>query len=138
MARVSRKGGRNYRRTTPEELAQGKRDTIWLTAFGEEMPLNVWADDPRSRVDRITLQNRVVKLGWDPEEALTAPPGSIEPWIIHSVEAFGEAKSLAEWARDPRCRVDYNTLYRRIVQYGRPWPAERAITTPASKRNRRR
>lgn len=42
--------------------------------------------------------------------------------------AFGETKSAAEWARDPRCLVCYNTLKSRINN-GR-WDQEKAISVP--------
>ena len=42
--------------------------------------------------------------------------------------AFGERKTVAEWSRDPRCAVRYDTLYTRIHKYG--WDAERAIAMP--------
>jgi hypothetical protein len=46
-----------------------------------------------------------------------------------AVMAFGENKSIAEWARDPRCVVSYDTLLRRVRNYG--WNLEDAITEPA-------
>lgn len=47
------------------------------------------------------------------------------------VEAFGEAKSVPEWADDPRCTVSYATLRERLR---RDWPAEQAIITPPLRR----
>ena len=46
--------------------------------------------------------------------------------------AFGETKSFADWAADPRCVVKYVTLSQRIRAYG--WQTEAALTTPAAKR----
>lgn len=43
------------------------------------------------------------------------------------VSAFGEEKSLSAWARDPRCRVSYHTLYARIARAD--WEPELAIET---------
>lgn len=45
------------------------------------------------------------------------------------VQAFGEEKTLALWAEDQRCVVDYNTLRYRVLYYG--WSSEEAITTPS-------
>lgn len=45
------------------------------------------------------------------------------------ITAFGETKSLAEWAEDKRCAVSYPTLSARIGVYG--WDTEQAIVTPA-------
>ncbi|MFI6464531.1 GntR family transcriptional regulator [Streptomyces sp. NPDC050538] len=42
--------------------------------------------------------------------------------------AFGENKTLSQWATDPRCRVKFGRLYSRIRTGG--WDVERAITTP--------
>lgn len=49
------------------------------------------------------------------------------------ITAFGETKTMAEWARDPRCAVDYAALYLRIVRRG--WDSERALTAPQIKNN---
>jgi hypothetical protein len=38
--------------------------------------------------------------------------------------AFGEVKSLAEWAEDVRCKVKYYTLLNRLMN---GWDAERAL-----------
>jgi len=45
------------------------------------------------------------------------------------VPAFGESKTIPEWAADPRCAVRAVTLRQRIKSYG--WSVEKAITTPA-------
>lgn len=44
------------------------------------------------------------------------------------VSAFGDRKTLSEWARDSRCVVAYKCLHDRIVRLG--WNAERALTKP--------
>jgi len=41
------------------------------------------------------------------------------------IEAFGQRKSMAEWAEDERCAVQYHTLVRRIK---RGWSVEDAIS----------
>lgn len=43
-------------------------------------------------------------------------------------EAFGETKSIADWAEDHRCKVNYRTLRARISDYG--WSIEEAVATP--------
>jgi hypothetical protein len=45
------------------------------------------------------------------------------------LEAFGETKSVVDWARDARSRVAANTIYARIRS---KWEPEEAITTPPS------
>ncbi|MDV9168612.1 GntR family transcriptional regulator [Streptomyces sp. W16] len=42
--------------------------------------------------------------------------------------AFGENKTLSQWAADSRCRVKFGRLFGRIHTGG--WDVERAITTP--------
>ena len=42
--------------------------------------------------------------------------------------AFGETKTMAEWAADPRCAVNVSTIYRRLA---RGWDFERSIATVA-------
>jgi len=45
----------------------------------------------------------------------------------HLGTAFGEIKTLAQWSKDERCVVGYNTLRDRIGTCG--WDTERALTT---------
>lgn len=42
--------------------------------------------------------------------------------------AFGKRQPIMSWSKDPRCRVEYQTLYTRIAKLG--WSPELAITTP--------
>lgn len=49
----------------------------------------------------------------------------------HIIEAFGEAKCLAEWVEDERCVVNYSILVARINRY--KWKIEDAITKPTIK-----
>jgi len=51
------------------------------------------------------------------------------PRQAHSlIAAFGERKSITEWQRDPRCRIDRASLSHRIY---RGYPPEQAISLPA-------
>jgi hypothetical protein len=43
------------------------------------------------------------------------------------ITAFGETKIISEWAKDPRCKVKYQTLYMRIARGMDP---EKALATP--------
>ena len=52
--------------------------------------------------------------GIDIELALTSPSGLDEKLF----EAFGEKKTLSEWARDPRCKCTYDTLWYRVNRAG--------------------
>ena len=46
--------------------------------------------------------------------------------------AFGETKTMSEWADDPICAVMYSTLRQRI--YKSRWPHEKSITEPSRRR----
>jgi hypothetical protein len=50
------------------------------------------------------------------------------------ISAFGEAKQISTWHDDPRCRVTYRTLWRRLAA---GWPPEQAISTPSQARGPR-
>lgn len=39
------------------------------------------------------------------------------------IECFGEEKTIAEWARDERCVVNYNVLQKRLQDGVAPWAA---------------
>jgi hypothetical protein len=67
-------------------------------------------------------------------------------WVTHStqqrntdsnlapIEAFGEMKTPIEWSEDPRCKVPYHLLWRRLAA---GWPAETSIVTPSQHRKKR-
>lgn len=48
------------------------------------------------------------------------------------IEAFGETKSMSDWARDWRCAVSYYALRQRVTQAA--WPPEAAISAPPNTR----
>lgn len=50
----------------------------------------------------------------------------------HFVEIFGERKTIAEWSKDVRCVVNYETFAARIK---RDWNPFVALTKPKQKRN---
>jgi hypothetical protein len=50
------------------------------------------------------------------------------------IEAWGEEKSIAAWARDARCSIDARLLRTRLRELG--WEPERAISEPAADRTR--
>ncbi len=63
----------NCRWVTPKQSADNRRNTIWITAFGEYKTLQNWVEDPRCKIKRSALQMRIKKLGWLPEMAITVP-----------------------------------------------------------------
>lgn len=121
--------------TTPVRWSLGLYE-----AFGESKTLADWARDPRAAAAFATLEARI-DLGWDFVDALVtppkrsgkqgAPPGKSAPPARHApsgtqetVEAFGEHKTLREWAADKRCRANYRLLRDRLLK---GWPVERAL-----------
>jgi hypothetical protein len=50
--------------------------------------------------------------------------------VVRAVTAFGETKSIAEWAEDSRCAVRYGTLVGRLAK---GWSPEDAIALPVQK-----
>lgn len=122
--------------TTPERgkppvLVQG----TFLEAFGERKNVRQWSLDERCVVGLGTLAGRLER-GWDLERAMTTSPlgadyskGVSRPkgprW---SLEAFGESRLVAEWARDARCAVGLSMLQARLKA---GWSAEEAIATPS-------
>lgn len=98
-----------------------------VEAFGEFKSPTAWARDPRCRVSRTNLLWRL-RQGESPELAISMPPrstggGQASCWIT----AFGQTKSLREWANDRRARVGESGIRERIERGIAP---EVAITTP--------
>jgi len=88
------------------------------TAFGETKSELAWSNDPRCVITRKAFRDRL-KRGMGVEEALTSPPtatGSAvgNKGVLH--EAFGETKTLPQWAVDPRCRVSRTGLRQRLAK----------------------
>jgi hypothetical protein len=118
-----------------------RKNSPRITAFGETKCLAEWGRDPRARVSN-DLIGRRIKNGWDPEEAIAKPKmplgrqreGVPSATPARLFEAFGERKSIPEWARDPRCVIRETNLYRRIKT---GWPVEDAIVTLADSNKHR-
>lgn len=81
------------------------------------------------RIESAKVRRRL-EGGWTPEEAISTPSHQCGGGTRKGLEAYGKTKSLAEWVRDPRCRVGYMALWSRVNKFG--WEAERAISTAAS------
>lgn len=47
---------------------------------------------------------------------------------VYNVSAWGETKTISEWAEDPRCVVPRSTLAKRVI---RGWDPARAISSPS-------
>jgi len=109
------------------------RRQIPVHAFGESKSQTEWLTDPRCVVDALTLQRRL-RLGWDPERAITTELAPYEwratPKGVLLWSAYGEEKSLYQWARDPRCQVSPTALKARVRK---GMPLEDALTKAVPK-----
>lgn len=100
-----------------------------VVAFDEVKSLLDWSKDPRCAVSYMTLLTRMDEK-WPAEKAIsTAPERRVDPPHRSSLQvtAFGETKSLSDWSRDERCKVQYITLRQRVQAH---WDPEEAITQP--------
>jgi hypothetical protein len=89
-----------------------------VSAFGEEKTIPQWAADPRCKVSAPTLRQRV-GAGEDAETAMSRGPGPAgrRPGQGTAVyTAFGEEKTLPQWAADPRCKVSEAVLRQRVTR----------------------
>ena len=118
-----------------------------FNAFGETKSLAAWSRDSRCVIPYGTLTQRIDR-GWDIVDALSVPlkskgsPGrrANKTWrpVLPSgdaelLEAFGERKTLRQWAEDPRCQVPYLRLRTRLK---RNWALENAIAVVPAVGNR--
>lgn len=121
----------NCRFVTRKENNNNKSNNTWITAFKENKTLSQWVEDKRCVVEKGTLQKRL-RLGWDPEEAISAKPLSKRHYKpkkgIKKYKAFGESKTLFQWAQDDRCKPSYKMLWQRVEIHG--WGIKEAITKP--------
>lgn len=121
----------NCRFVTRKENNNNKSNNTWVFAFNENKTLSQWIDDKRCHVKKGTLQRRL-RLGWDPEEAISAKPLSKRHYKpkkgIKEYRAFGESKTLFQWAQDERCKPSYKMLWQRVEIHG--WDIKKAITKP--------
>lgn len=102
------------------------RVPLSLSSFGERKTLVEWTQDPRCQVSLRELRARIER-GWEIEAAI-ATPSSIRPSRARNlVKAFGEEKSIYDWARDSRAAVSGLTIAARVQ---RGWDHEEAISTP--------
>ncbi len=90
-----------------------------MAAFGETKTVDEWERDERCQV-AINVFMRRIQHGWSSEMALTAPVASARgkrggTALIY--EAYGESKTIRDWAQDERCKVSEMTL-RKNLQSG--------------------
>ena len=132
-------------------VQQNRRDSIYLTAWGETKTISAWTDDPRTHpsLSNSILQSRVylnrLNGRWTPEEMLTTPKGQRMLTVsfrdgeavtrdLLVLTAWGETKTIAAWMLD--ARVDRSLtagLVRsraKLLQKNARWTPEEILTTP--------
>lgn len=122
----------NCKFSTRKENNNNKSNNFNITAFGETKTLAQWSEDKRCKIAVRTLWKRL-SLGWDPEEAISSPAGQAGRKYKPKKDskfykAFGESKTLFQWAKDDRCKPSYKMLWQRVEQLG--WDIEEAIKKP--------
>lgn len=100
----------------------------WRTSFVTFME---WALS-HGYTDEMTLDRIDVNGNYCPENCRWIPPRKqyLNRSDNHIVEAFGQKKTIKEWADETGLK--YDTIERRINAYG--WTPERAVSEPAAKR----
>jgi hypothetical protein len=89
--------------------------------------------------DELSIERDNVNGNYSPDNCRWIPMGkqALNRRTSHLVTAFGECKTIAEWARDARCSVSYDTLEARIrLKKGR-MPIEVMLTKPAQNDGKR-
>jgi len=63
----------NCRFVSHKENCNNRRNSQWVTAFGDTKTIAQWSEDSRCVVAQRTLGRRIKKFGWRPELAITTP-----------------------------------------------------------------
>lgn len=145
----------NCRWATRLTQQNNMRNNIKINAWGEIKTLTDWTIDPRCAVERHVLTDRVGRLKWIAEEAISTPkhgkrhqtkrrkdqkqvcskPASTmrENSRHKLLTIWGETMNMKDWSLDPRCKVNYNTLKLRVWK---GWDAENAVIQPLCTRKK--
>lgn len=116
----------------------GARGIAVCEQWREYMPFLTWALS-NGYADTLTIDRIDTTRGYEPENcrwATIAQQSMNRTDTLPLFTAFGESKALKDWATDPRCRVSYNMLWRRVFEWNHPF--EEALVTPPYKGRHRR
>jgi hypothetical protein len=83
----------NCRWATRKVQSRNRRNTVFLTAFGETKPLADWADDSRCVVTQEALRDRCQE-GWDTEAALTTLSATQAKTIVDKAISDADSEAL--------------------------------------------
>lgn len=129
----------NCRMSSAKQNGRNRRVTANVTAFGESKNCAAWVEDPRCHVKNWRTLDRRIRMGVDPEVAMSENYKAVRyakskktlRTTFRQITAFGESKSLSDWAEDPRCNTTMKNLHIRL-KHG--WEPEEAITAPKNSR----
>lgn len=87
--------------------------------------------------NHLTLERIDGNLGYCPDNCRWATMAEQNRNRVNNrvLKAFGEEKVMQDWAADPRCRVSFGGLRRRLAA---GWTDEAAISTPPANKGYRR
>lgn len=102
----------NCRWVTPTEQSENRSIKVTATINGVTKNLSVWTRE--LHLDRKTVYERVRRLGWTPERAVTTP---IARMSIGAVEVDGVSMTVYAWAK--KLKVERSWLYNQINHGGR-------------------
>jgi hypothetical protein len=106
-----------------------------FTAWGEAKTAEEWSKDSRGKVSAKLIRARI-STGFTPEEAVSLPKSVRRPSKKRKmVNAWGETKTIPEWARDSRARVTADVIRSRIRN---GYSGEDAMSLPKSARRPQR
>lgn len=120
----------NCRWATKKVQARNRRTNFYISYNGETKTVAQWAEDTGIPVSRI--YQRIVKLGWPPEKALS--PRTFEHnhqpakgrTNTRLLTYSGETLPMHVWAK--RHNMSSGLLHARLTKLG--WPVDRAISEP--------
>jgi len=106
--------------------------TEWLNSFES---FRDWAL-ANGYENHLTIERTNNDLGYEPTNCkwVTAAEQKLNMTSNVNLTAFGETKTVSQWADDKRCPVSANTLYQRVEKN---WPHEKAITKPSIQKKTR-
>jgi hypothetical protein len=108
------------------------RDDNLYYAFGENKNIYEWVRDKRCSINTTLLKTRI-NSGWPVEQAIISPPNHKKKNKLFL--AFGEWKSLKDWAKDLRCVVSYDILRNRL---NKNIDLEKSLTTKINKQQNKK
>lgn len=114
----------NCRWATRLEQNRNTRRNVRFSYNGEALTLGEWSE--RSGIHRATLRERIVRRGWNIEDALTRPAGPNGKTVY--ILFRGQRLPLVEWCQ--RMNMPRNLVALRLYQ---GWSAERALTEQVNK-----